>query len=68
MLRPLFDELHLGRLAPLAANETSDADDRSNASDLTSSLFADALSLALVRAGGFGLASELFRALSGRRP
>jgi Rod binding domain-containing protein len=68
LLRPLFDQLHLGRLAPLAAHDTREPDDPSGATDLMSSLFADALSLAMVRAGGLGLASELARALSGKLP
>jgi hypothetical protein len=68
LLRPLFDQLHLGRLAPLGAHDAGEPDDPSGAGDLMSSLFTDALSLALVRAGGLGLANELARALSGRLP
>jgi Rod binding domain-containing protein len=68
VLRPLFDGLHLGRVMPLDAGDGADSDDRSGAGDLMSSLFTEALSLALVRAGGVGLASELVRALRATRP
>jgi hypothetical protein len=66
LLRPLLDQLHFGRVAPLDPRDADDVDDRGGAADLMSSLFGDALSLALVHAGGFGLARELARALSGQ--
>jgi len=64
MLRPLLERLHLASVTPLAAGDQADTDGHA-AADLMGSLFADALSLALVRAGGFGLARALVHALSG---
>jgi hypothetical protein len=65
LLRPLLDHLHFGRVALLGSRDADDAVAHSSADDLMGSLFADALSLALVRADGLGVARELARALSG---
>jgi Rod binding domain-containing protein len=67
MLRPLLEQLRFGRGATDAQSADAGSDD-SGAADLVRSMFVDALSLALVRAGGFGLAREFARALSDRRP
>jgi Rod binding domain-containing protein len=68
LVRPLLDQLHLGRTATLDSGDASGQDDNTGAADLVGSLFADALAVALVRAGGLGLARDLAQALAERRP
>jgi Rod binding domain-containing protein len=68
MLRPLLEQLNFGRDTSLA-NDVDDSEETSSsesgaAADLMHSMFVDVFALALARAGGVGLASELAAALS----
>jgi len=69
LLRPLFDSLAVGRLAPA---DTADAGDGetfggSGAGSIMQSYFSEMLALALARSGGIGIATMLASRL-GERP
>ena len=67
MLRPMLDSLKLGQTAPLMLEARSDSDESvpEPGGAIVQSLFTDAFALAMVRAGGFGFADEVARAVSG---
>ena len=78
LLRPLLEPLRFGRVRlpaglggddPQGLDEALDheASSRGAAGDLMQSMFVEALSLALARAGGIGLARELSAMLAPRR-
>ena len=73
MLRPLFEQLSLGRASFSEADDSADGGLTqplgigSSANDLMHSMFVDVLALALARAGGTGLAHELAAALGRAR-
>ena len=69
MLRPLFAQLKLGTAQHIDIQSVDDAEPSQDgrSEDVMQSLFVDALSTALARAGGIGLARELIRSLEARR-
>lgn len=66
MMRPLFDALRLGKMTALASDGTEEDGEGAlePGSAIVQSLFSDAFANAVARAGGFGLANELARAVS----
>jgi Rod binding domain-containing protein len=69
LLRPLFDNVSVGRLAPAATAEADDGETfgGSGAGTIMQSYFSEMLALALTRSGGVGIATMLASRL-GERP
>lgn len=69
LLRPLFDGLGVGRLAPAGAADFDEGETLggSGASSVMQSYFSETLALALARSGGVGIATMLASRLGERR-
>ncbi|HZV80385.1 MAG TPA: rod-binding protein [Candidatus Binatus sp.] len=61
LLRPLFDSLSVGRLAPAQTMDPDEGEtfDGACAGNVMQSYFSEMLALALARSGGFGIATLL---------
>lgn len=66
LLHPLLETMRLGRTSRLTAEQDGEDDGAAGSGDIMQSLFTDAFALALARAGGLGLGSELARVVSRR--